>query len=51
MSLFDDNLGNIDKIVDNGKLFDNNQSTETITFSSYSLICNDLYNVMKKEKE
>ena len=51
MCLFDENLGDIDKIVDNAKLFDNYQPTETIMISSYLSICYDLYNVMKTNNE
>ena len=39
--VFYENLGNINKSVDNAQLFDSHQSSETITFSSYLSICND----------
>ena len=35
------------KMVDNGEVFDNCESTKTLPLSSYSSICNDLYNVIK----
>ena len=35
------------KMVDNGEVFDNCESTETLPLSSYWSICNDLYNDMK----
>ena len=47
MCLFDENLGNIDQIVDNEKKIENCPSIETMLFSSYSSICNVLYNVIK----
>ena len=46
MCLFGENLGNIDQIVDNEKKIENYPSIETMLFSSYSSICNDLYNVI-----
>ena len=52
--LFDENFGNIDQIIDNEKIFDNcqsSESTENISYQSYSSICNDLYNVMKSNNK
>ena len=49
--LFEEDLGNNDKISDTGKLFDNYQSSEIISFSSYSIICNNLYEVIKNNNE
>ena len=51
MCLFEEILENIGQIVNDNKIFDNGYSivsTETISYPSYSPICNDLYNVIKK---
>ena len=49
--LFEENSDNNDKISKNGKSFDNYQSTETISFSSYYITFNDLFNVIKNNNE
>ena len=52
MCLFEENSDNNDKISENGKSFDNYQSTETISFSSYYITFNDLlFNVIKNNNE
>ena len=58
---FDSDMMNVnhpDEIIDiidinkhNDDIIDNNKHKDTLSYQSYSTICDDLYNIMKKRKQ